>query len=370
MEKYFKKYSNCILTKGIQRSIICDLQKQTFHIIPNTLYSILTKRKYNRKRINELYKKFKDNSDVLKDYFSFLINKDLIILSDTKKGLKRFTDLDKKYSVPNIILNGIMDIKEEKYSYKKVINQLELLLCKDLMIRFFNLKNVDYLFNVIDSINLSDIANIEIVLAYSLEVNENNIDKIVNRSDKISTIYVHSTKAELKENNITIGNTKIIFTKQEINNSNSCGYISPKYFRSNYEMYLQGISYNNCLYKKIGIDENGEIKNCPSMKKSFGNINNTDLINVVGSKEFKRLWYLKKDNIEVCKVCEFRLLCSDCRAYTKNPKKNNSQPSKCTYNPYIAKWENEEGYISVLEIGYYDKSGRFVINKKKDSRLT
>ena len=365
MKKYFKKYSNCILTKGIQRSVICDLQKQTFHIIPNTLYCILYKRKYNRKKVIDLYKKFKDNRHVLEDYFSFLIKNDLIILSDTKKELRRFPKLQEKHSVPHIILNAIMDIREKKYSYEKVINQLELLVCKDLMIRFFSEVSVNFLNKVIDTINSSDIANIEIVIAYSQEVNESNINEIVKRSSKISKIYVHSTKVELKENILTSGNTKIIFTKQEINNSSCCGYISPKYFMSNYEMYLQGVSYNNCLYKKIGIDENGEIKNCPAMKKSFGNINNTSLIKVVDRKEFKKLWYLKKDDIEVCKVCEFRYLCSDCRTFLKKPDNILSQPQKCNYNPYIAKWAGEEGYVPIENVGCYDNKGKFIIDKSK-----
>ncbi|MCG8412356.1 MAG: hypothetical protein MI739_13845, partial [Bacteroidales bacterium] len=75
-------------------------------------------------------------------------------------------------------------------------------------------------------------------------------------------------------------------------------------------------------------------------------IDNTSLLDVVNSKEFQFYWNISKDQIEVCKDCEFRYICSDCRAYTKNSNVY-SQPAKCTYNPYIAKWEGEEGYVSV-----------------------
>jgi len=49
----------------------------------------------------------------------------------------------------------------------------------------------------------------------------------------------------------------------------------------------------------------------------------------------------------VCQDCEFRHICTDCRAFIKDSNNIYSQPAKCGYNPYIAKWQNEEGWISV-----------------------
>jgi hypothetical protein len=54
-----------------------------------------------------------------------------------------------------------------------------------------------------------------------------------------------------------------------------------------------------------------------------------------------------KENIALCKDCEFRYMCTDCRAYIKDPNNIYSQPAKCTYNPFIAKWRDEKDYYSV-----------------------
>ena len=62
---------------------------------------------------------------------------------------------------------------------------------------------------------------------------------------------------------------------------------------------------------------------------------------------FKSLWGIKKENIDVCKDCEFRHLCTDCRAIIMEPENIFSQPAKCNYNPYLAKWKGEKGFISV-----------------------
>jgi SPASM domain peptide maturase of grasp-with-spasm system len=97
------------------------------------------------------------------------------------------------------------------------------------------------------------------------------------------------------------------------------------------------------------VDENGYIKNCPSMEKHYGHIDDIKLEDVVKSDEFQKLWHIKKDDIKVCQDCEFRHMCMDCRAFIKDPNDIYSQPAKCHYNPYIAKWKGQEGFISVEE---------------------
>ena len=48
----------------------------------------------------------------------------------------------------------------------------------------------------------------------------------------------------------------------------------------------------------------------------WGNIKNLSLLNFLDENKNKiyDFWELNLDNIEKCNVCEFRYLCSDCRA--------------------------------------------------------
>lgn len=45
------------------------------------------------------------------------------------------------------------------------------------------------------------------------------------------------------------------------------------------------------------------------------------------------------------------------------------QPSKCTYNPYIAKWQGEDGYVPVEECGTYSRETGFVVNNERVAEL-
>jgi SPASM domain peptide maturase of grasp-with-spasm system len=75
------------------------------------------------------------------------------------------------------------------------------------------------------------------------------------------------------------------------------------------------------------------------MSQSFGNIKDTTLEEALSHPDFKKYWNITKDQIEVCKDCEFRHICTDCRAYIEEPENQYSKPLKCGYNPYTNKWE-------------------------------
>ena len=81
------------------------------------------------------------------------------------------------------------------------------------------------------------------------------------------------------------------------------------------------------------------IKNCPSMQESYGNIQDISLLEVVLNEEFRQVWHIHKDQINTCRDCEFRYICSDCRAFTKDLNTKTAKPLKCRYNPYKAQWE-------------------------------
>jgi radical SAM protein with 4Fe4S-binding SPASM domain len=63
------------------------------------------------------------------------------------------------------------------------------------------------------------------------------------------------------------------------------------------------------------------------------------LFKAIEVPDFKKYWSITKDQINVCKDCEFRYICTDCRAYTTNIDNDYSKPLKCSYDPYKGKWE-------------------------------
>ncbi|KAA3644370.1 MAG: hypothetical protein DWP98_12335 [Bacteroidetes bacterium] len=65
-----------------------------------------------------------------------------------------------------------------------------------------------------------------------------------------------------------------------------------------------------------------------------------DLTEIISDGEINLGWKISKDRIDVCKNCEFRNICSDCRAFRIDQNDFLSKPLKCGYDPYKAQWKH------------------------------
>lgn len=146
-------------------------------------------------------------------------------------------------------------------------------------------------------------------------------------------IKYHSEKYEANKN-------IEIISEREVSKKN-CGVISESFFTVNLQNTTIGKTHNSCLYKKIAIDEDGFFKNCPSQGEVYGRIDELLVHEKLLLKEdYTKLWNINKDKINECKICEFRDICIDCRAYIENPKDIYSKPLKCGYNPHTNQWND------------------------------
>ncbi|PTT22996.1 grasp-with-spasm system SPASM domain peptide maturase, partial [Chryseobacterium sp. HMWF028] len=198
--------------------------------------------------------------------------------------------------------------------------------------------------NLISKLNLlndSSINEVSVVVNYDLQLVKFVRENHYKISNKFLHFVLHSSNKQGFE---SFDHVHLSIIKNKINIPLSCGLIDLKNINLNRNFYLEAKQHNSCLHKKIAVDIEGNIKNCPSMSQSFGNISDTTLENALNHSEFKKYWNLTRDSIEVCKDCEFRYICTDCRAYTEQTTVNKerldtSKPLKCGYNPYTGGWE-------------------------------
>ena len=181
---------------------------------------------------------------------------------------------------------------------------------------------------------------IEIVSPFYDEINVDFLHLLNEKTLRIySMVFYNCKKKTLKGSDFF--RFRVNFTDKDLKLS-SCGTVDLKYFNTNLPKVLESLNHNSCLNKKIAIDKDGNIKNCPAMLHSFGNIKDTTLEEALNHIDFKKYWHVNKDMIAVCKDCEFRHICTDCRAYTERNHLHEdldlSKPLKCGYNPYTNEW--------------------------------
>lgn len=336
MNVYLMLYSCCKLTRGISQSIICDLQRNKYYIIDNNISRVLDI--CSKKPITEVRDIFSyENSYSLDLFFDFLIKEELAFYI-SEDELSAFPRNQNNLETPSLLDNFIIDVdSKSNHNYEKIFNALSDLLLKHLQIRFFTQINKNNIEDIFSSLDKTNIRTIEIVLPFNKGLNLEYYKILSKKYKKLISINIYNSPKYLVDQELQ---TSIIFITENITSHLDCGKISKDLFCCNYQLYIESVKFNTCLNRKAAIDTSGRIKNCPSMPNNYGYYYNNSIKNIVMTKEFQKYWTLKKDDIDICQICEFRHVCTDCRAFVNG--NIYSKPAKCNYNPYILKWEADE----------------------------
>lgn len=337
----YKLFPDTIITRGFFRDLLLDFSRSELILLPkeisSIIYSIQTNRELTPKEI-----------DVIPE----LISKEIIFELDSDE-LPLFPDLKLDWDFPAEISNAVIEIGNRNISYlNDIFEQLESLNCFYFSIILAEpLSNSDL--QKVKTIFLeSSIVCNELVIAYNEnEALENFLSSII-----LSPRFQYKAKVFNCTNRRFIDKFKdFIILKEGIYSSKHCGCISEDNFNINIYMFTESQKYNTCLNRKVSVDMEGNIKNCLNFAENFGHVETHKISEVIRKEEFKKLWAIKKDDIQICKICEFRYICTDCRAFVENPKDIFSKPLKCGYNPYSGEWENwSQSPLKKGAIHFYD----------------
>lgn len=327
-KKYFKLMGFCIPVKGIKESIICDIHNERYLNIPNLLYDILTVNKEYNYSVDNLKGHFENNlSNGIDSYFDYLAKNNFGFFTEISD---LFIPIKNNFYTPSDISNSIIEINENsKFSLTNLIIQLEELGCKAIELRFnMNIK-VDQINSLLLKFKESRIRCFNLLLQYYKNLEINKIKSLLYTNRRINKIIIHSISDKIeafKEQNLILINEDV--TKE--NNSSI-------FFIINSKTFFEAMNYNLGLNKKICIDQFGYIKNCLSHKKIYGNIKNDNISVVMNNDKFKFNWFVKNDQIEKCKDCQYRYICYS-TSEVNSVKNKNYKVYNCKFDPYLNKW--------------------------------
>ncbi len=360
--KYLSFYSDCIPVKGALNAAIYDLSRQEIIKIPQVYFDLIQRAK--TVKIGELLDQMQniDSQQNVIDFINYLDDNEFINLTIKPAYL---LDINFDWQSSCSIQNAIIDIDEKKHDFNVIIDQLDLLGCEIIQLRYFsNNIAIEEISEVLKKAYHTSIQGIEVVVCFNPNLKKHDYVKLMENESIIAKLTVHS--ASVDEHVVTTfgeGTAKasldksIVFIKEKIYSHSHCGLINMKNInKPTALMFVENKNFNGCLNKKISIDVDGLIKNCPSMSDSFGHHKDTDMISVLAIEEFTNKWLLKKDDISVCKDCEFRYACTDCRAYLSDPQDSLSKPLKCGYDPYKGVWSDWKNNVdNAIAIKYYQQ---------------
>ncbi|MGE8554129.1 MAG: grasp-with-spasm system SPASM domain peptide maturase [Chryseobacterium jejuense] len=336
--KYFNLFSNIMIAKGATRILISDLQRNISELYPLELYALIEDLKTCSIE-NILMSYDHESKEIIQEYLDILLEREYGFITENN-WTDNFPPLSYEYRDYNTISNIFIELDKLEVLYK-IRHSIENLNSRHLIIFTKNEMTYDEILEIDLLFKAAPLENIDIYFPYHNQINSDLFDKLNEKVSRISNLIVYcSPSLSFKiKNNLRF---TVTFTREDLKIS-SCGKVDMKYFNTNLPKVLEAINHNSCLHKKISIDIEGNIKNCPLMQESFGNIQNTSLEEAFAQPGFKKYWDITKDSIEGCKDCEFRHICTDCRAYTERSHYSAenldlSKPLKCGYNPYTNEW--------------------------------
>ncbi|SDZ93506.1 SPASM domain peptide maturase, grasp-with-spasm system [Chitinophaga terrae (ex Kim and Jung 2007)] len=332
-----KLFACCVPVKGHTRSIICDIQRMKYHFIPNTLYEILINHENKSLAyIKEYYGN--EHDETIEQYFTFLLESEYAFVCQ-EKDIARFPKLNLSWQSPSLITNCIIDLSEEqlKLDFSDISKQLDEVGCNALQIRCYQDIKLENIAEILKAFSRSRLKHIDVLLKFNPSYTTQDYEPLFVNNPRLFFLTLHSANENIIFD--PQGTTLCVhLTTKKITSAADCGCINPSYFSPNIATFTEAQNHNSCLNRKISIDSSGNIKNCPSMNKNYGSIRNTTLKSIAESKSFKELWNLNKDKISVCRDCEFRYICTDCRVFKTDDTDIYSKPAKCSYDPYTATW--------------------------------
>lgn len=114
------------------------------------------------------------------------------------------------------------------------------------------------------------------------------------------------------------------------------------FFETTSRSFLYAMNFNPCWGHMLFLRYDGKVVPCPHARNFvLGDVRKDSFIEILKTASLQA-WSITLDKVEICRECEFRYLCSDCRplAFEENTAKLMKKNYRCLYDPYTGKWQN------------------------------
>lgn len=338
----YQIFKNVLFTKGYNRTLLYDSLSRQIHFLPNDVFNMI--------HINN----YKLNETTDKEILNFLSDKNLIFKSKPTL-LNNFPNINNDIDIPYKILTTVVELSLICAKNLHKFNSEEI---NGMILQFNFILNHDTCKETLAF--LSDFMMKNEADTFELTICEGFTypDELFELMEPLNKIFVLNNYANIEITDTSNKKNRFINQIDVFNRQISFNYLT--YFESsNHNVY-----YNRHLF----IGKNTEIKNTLESEYIYDyleNLKHLNLDKILNEKEFTVFWKIKKEDTLICVDCEFKRFCVDNRI----PKKINNKWSyeiECDYNPYISKWEGEEGYKTLKELNIdINNKGEIKIDLRK-----
>ncbi|WAS95762.1 grasp-with-spasm system SPASM domain peptide maturase [Nannocystis punicea] len=344
LDRYVFLNPDCVPVEGYAASAVYDLTRGLISTFPSAYFPFFEL--FRARRLREIVDALApEERDDFVEFLDFLMEHEYVAVVDDAAS---FPEISQSWDAPCKIHNAIVDVRERHHDYRKIIAELDALGCQHLQVRGYSkLFGLTELAELARLCRDSSIQTLEAVLAHDPAVRDDDYVAVVSANRIIASLVVHSADGD-RQLVVDYGargaaaglvTMEIQLTVKPLESHLDCGHIARRQLLPpSTQTFNELHHFNGCLNRKLSIDEGGEVRNCPTMRGSFGDHRAVSLADVVSREDFRRVWRARNDEIQVCRDCPYRYACTGCRALLEDPDAGDSKPLKCGYDPYTDSW--------------------------------
>lgn len=359
----FKRFAHVFPVKGYNRAILYDLGRKAHFIIPNSFIGFLEFCESKTKE--EIEESLQPKGIYPLEYFQFMIEKEFGFWTETPDF---FPALNLDWQSPSHITNLIWDVEEEHLS--TLVDWVKELNVKALHLRFSEGNLRSELRKTIQAFEGSPVRSLEVAFPFSAVIDLSFLKDLLYDNPPISMFIAHGAPADgvdyLDERKAHF----YIQTRSPIfYDPNRC-LVNRYSFQVDSELFIEAQSHHSYFNRKLYVNTQGELRNAPECTTVFGNLNDIknpkEILTLAGMGS---LYQVAKSKTDICKDCEFRYMCVDNRVPKDRGNQQWYHSSPCNYNPYISKWNDEPGFLSLEECEVKSNVQGFSMDEDKISAL-
>lgn len=337
-------FPNCRLVRGASHSAVYDLERRKlFRFSNHWLPLIESAAEPDGLRLAHLDSLDQSSRDKCDPVLDFLNRNELVYRADQLPAGGALSDPPMAWHAPHRILNAVVDVDQVDHDWPTLLRELEALGARSLQIRAFSSRfDLSAARDILETIQASQLSHIYLLLRWSPEHQQTPWRDLFDRFGNLVAIELHSSPTSELLSGARVSSLPartVAFRTDSPTSASGCGRIDKKSLSlPNVRMFAELQSFNGCLNRKVAVRADGQICNCPSLKTTYGSDLGA-LSEIVSTVSFQRSWHLRKDAISVCKECEYRYVCTDCRAHLESDL-STGKPARCGYDPRTGLWES------------------------------
>lgn len=305
---FYVLYSHNIAVKGSDKSAIYNLHKGRITFVPGSLIEIIEALRHNS--IGGLREQISSDADreQYDKYLQFLERNHLgMFLSNPEQ----FPPMDKQWMVPYEVMTAVLeyDCKDRKYDLERTLRELDGIGCNFLEIRVFD-TDMSFLRKVLEGLSFSGIRSISLLLEYVPDI-EQELGDLFDKNEKLECILVFNAPLHPME----LHGPNIAFTEASIDDRSL--QIDGDEYIINTKYFMEAQEFHPYFNRKVVIDRNGDLKNDLLFNKTFGNVNSSEIKDILESTDYKEIWEACPDRVIEYQGDALRY----CRIYTDSLRK-------------------------------------------------